>query len=152
YSLAAQIERHRVTHLQCTPSMARMLLTNDGSRAALRRIKHWMLGGEALPPSLLADIRRATSAAILNMYGPTETTVWSSTDVVGQEVTLGRPIANTSLYVLDKNQEPLPVGVPGELFIGGLGVTRGYLGRPELTRERFLPDPFSGRSGARMYR
>jgi natural product biosynthesis luciferase-like monooxygenase protein len=152
YSLAAQIQRHQVTHLQCTPSMARMLLTNEGSRAALRRIQYWMIGGEALPPSLLADMRRATGASILNMYGPTETTVWSSTDVVGDEVTLGRPIANTSLYVLDKQQEPLPIGAPGELYIGGLGVTRGYLGRPELTRERFVPDPFSKRPGARMYR
>jgi hypothetical protein len=90
-----------------------------------------------------------------NMYGPTETTVWSTCHRV-EEVTgpiaIGRPIANTQVYVLDERREPVPIGVRGELYIGGAGVTRGYLGRPELTAERFVPDPFAGVEGARLYR
>lgn len=153
YSLPAEIARHRVTHLQCTPSMARMLLANSEMRAALRGLSCLMLGGEALPPSLVQEVRAATRAKLLNMYGPTETTIWSSTDeVTGPEVTLGKPIANTELYVLDSNGEPLPIGTPGELYIAGAGVTRGYLGRPELTQERFPADRFAKQQPARMYK
>jgi acyl carrier protein len=89
------------------------------------------------------------------MYGPTETTVWSATHTLAQVngvVPLGRPIANTELYVLDNNQQPVPVGMAGELYIGGQGVTRGYLNRPELTQSRFIPHPFSGDTNARLYR
>src|SRR5690606_10286867 len=102
------------------------------------------------------ELSAATRARITNMYGPTETTVWSSTHDVGEleegTVPIGRPIANTSLYVLDEGREPLPPGVAGELYIGGDGVTRGYWARGELSGERFVPDPFSGKEGARMYR
>jgi natural product biosynthesis luciferase-like monooxygenase protein len=153
HSFATQVERHGVTHLQCTPSMARMLLSDEGSRAALARIQHLFLGGEALPLSLARELRAATSARIQNMYGPTETTVWSSTDRVEPDegvITLGRPIANTRLYVLDEHRQLVPEGVPGELYIGGDAVVRGYLFREELTHERFVPDPFH--PGARMYR
>ncbi len=166
FSLAAQIARHSVTHLQCTPSMARMLVANDESRAALRDVAELMVGGEALPSSLAGDLLRAMRGGRLtNMYGPTETTIWSSTEVAeptvanaDATVSIGRPIANTQLYVLDASLEPVPVGVPGELYIGGVGVTRGYLGRDEMTAERFVPDPFRGVSPfeptmpARMYR
>ncbi len=153
FSLAGQLLRHRATHLQCTPSMGRMLLTDEGSQSALVGVKAWMLGGEALPPSLVQQIRSATGAAIINMYGPTETTVWSSTDrIVGDEVTLGKPIANTQMYVLDAQQRLLPRGAEGELYISGDSVARGYLNRPELTAERFVENPFVERRGARMYR
>jgi natural product biosynthesis luciferase-like monooxygenase protein len=153
FSVAAQAVRHRVTHLQCTPSMARMLLGNDAARDALGGLECWMLGGEALSDALVADARSATSARLLNMYGPTETTVWSTTDVVsGNKATLGTPIANTTIRILDRHGELTPIGVPGELCIGGAGVTRGYLGRPELTKERFIPDPFGDGSGDRLYR
>lgn len=153
YSLPAEIARHQVSHLQCTPSMARMLLGNSELRSALKNLSCFMLGGEALPPSLVQEIRAATGARLLNMYGPTETTIWSSTDpVVGPEVTLGRPIANTQFYVLDRDGEPLPLGVPGELCIGGLGVTRGYLKRAELTAERFPIGNSVMTSGARLYK
>ncbi|MDQ3032938.1 MAG: LLM class flavin-dependent oxidoreductase [Myxococcota bacterium] len=158
WSIAAQIARHRVTHLQCTPSMLRMLLTNDEARAALSHVKHLFVGGEALPGTLVAEVAQATRATLTNMYGPTETTIWSSTELAtaGEgTVSIGRPIANTQLYVLDASRQPVPIGAPGELWIGGAGVARGYWNRPDLTEERFVPDPFakgSAAGGARMYR
>ena len=160
YSLAAQIVRHDVTHMQCTPSMARMIAMNEDARLALGRVKHLMIGGEALSGALVADLSSAGNAVIENMYGPTETTIWSSTETAqaGEGiVNIGTPIANTQLYVLDEAGEPVPLGVPGELFIGGDGVTRGYWQREDLTAERFLPDPFvradaAAPWGARMYR
>jgi hypothetical protein len=152
FSIAAQIIRHNVTHLQCTPSMARMLVTNDDSRAALARVTMLMVGGEALPGALVADLQKATKAQILNMYGPTETTIWSTVAQARADVVtngIGRPIANTRVYVLNDTMAPLPVGMAGELYIGGDGVAQGYWQRPDLTAERFLADPFHG---GRMYR
>ena len=151
--LAALIANHGVTHLQCTPSMAAMMLMNDDDLRALGAVKHLFIGGEALQPALVKELNAATSATIENMYGPTETTIWSSTGpaVLGDgAVPLGTPIANTQLYVLDDAQQLVPAGVAGELYIAGDGVTRGYLGREDLTRERFLADPFV--PGGRMYR
>ena len=149
----ALIRRHGVTHLQCTPAMATMLLESDEDRAALAEVRHMFLGGEALQGPLLRQLRRATNASIENMYGPTETTIWSSTgpahDTDGN-VPLGTPIANTQLYVLDAHLRPVPPGMPGELLIGGEGVVRGYHNRPELTAERFVANPFV--PGSRMYR
>ena len=163
FSLAAQILRHDVTHLQCTPSMARMIAMNDEARMALGRVRCLMLGGEALPGDLVEDLHECTDADILNMYGPTETTIWSTVERVGRAdapgiVNIGTPIANTSVYVLDADRRPVPVGVPGELCIGGEGVTRGYWQRPDLTEDRFAPDPFADEAGLtvaaapRMYR
>jgi len=155
WSIAAQLRRERVTHLQCTPSMAGMLLADGATRGALAQLDHLLVGGEACPPELARELAALGPRTLLNMYGPTETTIWSSTQQLnGAEgpVLIGRPIANTQLYVLDPRLEPVPPGVAGELFIGGAGVVRGYRGRPELTAERFLPDPFASRPGARMYR
>jgi natural product biosynthesis luciferase-like monooxygenase protein len=151
-SLRDQVQRRKVTHLQCTPSMARMLLLDEENHGAFTALKELMIGGEAFPPVLARDLQAATSARITNMYGPTETTIWSSTHVVEPGATtipIGRPIANTRMYVLDDGGRPLPPGVAGHLFIGGGGVVRGYLNRPELTAERFVADPFH--PGARMY-
>ena len=160
-SVGELIRRHGVTHMQCTPSLASMLLLDDESRGALGSLRALLIGGEAFPSALAAQLRAASSAAIVNMYGPTETTIWSSTHAVegrgesisrsGAGIPIGRPIANTELYVLDARQQPVPPGVAGELYIGGLGVTRGYLNRPELTAERFVPDRFRG-GDARLYR
>ncbi len=153
FSVGAQIERHGVTHLQCTPSLATMLMAQPGSRRAFGKLDKMMVGGEAFPAALAAELRRVTAAEIVNMYGPTETTIWSSThSVAGTEaqVPLGPPIANTQFYVLDSAQRPVPSGVPGELFIGGAGVVRGYLNRSELTADRFPADRFQ-RTG-RLYR
>ncbi|MFX0540190.1 MupA/Atu3671 family FMN-dependent luciferase-like monooxygenase [Roseovarius sp. S4756] len=146
FSLAAQILRHGVTHLQCTPSMARILAMNPEARRALGRVQHLYLGGEALPGDLVSDLRRATPARILNMYGPTETTIWSTVQPIEGQVQgtapIGAPIANTVCHVLDEAGARVPVGVPGQLWIGGAGVTQGYWQRTELTAERFraLPD------------
>ena len=155
YSFPAQVARHDITHIQCTPSHAGMLLTDPDTRGAVGRIEHWMIGGEAFPISLAADLEAAGCRNVTNMYGPTETTIWSSTEAVEgspESISIGRPIANTQFYILGEGQEPLPVGIPGELLIGGDGVVRGYLERPELTAERFVPDPFSDVEGARLYR
>lgn len=155
YSLAALLARHNVTHFQCTPSLARMLLSDEAGRAAVGGLKNFLIGGEALPVDLAADLHRLVGGQVINMYGPTETTVWSTTQVVGSEpgpIPIGRPIANTQLYILDANRAPVPIGVAGELYIGGDSVTRGYLNRAELTAERFVADPFAVRAGSRMYR
>lgn len=159
FSIAAQLRRWKVTHLQCTPSMARILVSDPVVADAMSRLKCVMVGGEALPPALLADLRQQTQARILNMYGPTETTIWSTTaDVTtAAEVTLGRAIANTQLYVLDPEGAPVAPGAQGELWIGGHGVTRGYWQREDLTDKAFRADPFvpadhAAPWGARMYR
>ncbi|MFL6127957.1 MAG: MupA/Atu3671 family FMN-dependent luciferase-like monooxygenase [Mycobacteriales bacterium] len=148
------IARHGVTALQCTPSQAAMILLQPGGEQALARLRLLLVGGEELPPALAGRLCAVVPGQVRNMYGPTETTIWSTSHRVdpGGEPLLGRPIANTTVYVLDRHGEPVPVGVPGELHIGGAGVARGYLGRPELTAERFGPDPFGRRPGARTYR
>ena len=159
FSIAAQIRRWGVTHLQCTPSMARILVSDPLVASAMARLKCVMVGGEALPPSLLAEIRSVTRAKVLNMYGPTETTIWSTVADLsaGGHVTLGQPIANTPIYVLDGDGVPVPPGAQGDLWIGGHGVTRGYWQRADLTETAFRPDPFvpadrAAPWGARIYR
>lgn len=150
HSLAAQIIRHKVTHLQCTPSMARMLIANDEARTALARVSNLMIGGEALPGALARDLAQITDAPVQNMYGPTETTIWSTTGLSkgGEGIAgIGTPIANTTLHVLDAQMKPVPTGAAGELWIGGEGVTRGYWQRPDLTSERFVEH-----DGERLYR
>jgi len=138
------------TGLQATPSTWRMLRDAGWQGSPDLRV---FAGGEALPPEL-GDFLARTAAECWNLYGPTETTVWSTVGRVepgGGTVSLGRPIANTRVYLLDPFGEPVPAGVAGALFIGGAGVARGYLGRPGLTAERFVPDPFGGLPGARLY-
>ena len=152
-SLAGLIRTHRVTHMQCTPSMARMLSEDDGARSALQGLRRLLVGGEALPGRLATDLSRLIDGPVLNMYGPTETTIWSSVESTsGAEgtVNIGQPIANTALYVLDQEANPVPEGSEGELWIGGEGVAAGYFKRDDLTEERFRPDPFAGRG--KMYR
>jgi natural product biosynthesis luciferase-like monooxygenase protein len=159
YSIAGELTRHRVTHLQCTPSLAAMLVADPASRAALSGLRRMLVGGEALSPVLAQQLREAAPAStLINMYGPTETTVWSTShtiDGASSTVPIGRPIANTQCYILDRAAQPVPIGVAGELFIGGDGVTRGYLHRPELTAERFVVSPFADVASAdapRLYR
>jgi natural product biosynthesis luciferase-like monooxygenase protein/amino acid adenylation domain-containing protein len=153
FSIPAQVKRYGVTHLQCTPSHAEMLAAQPEGRDALASLECLMVGGEALPPALARELAGVVGGTVLNMYGPTETCIWSSTDVVNpavSPVSLGRPIANTEFYVVDRAGHPVPVGVPGELLIGGAGVVRGYWQRPELTAERFVAHPV--RREGRVYR
>jgi natural product biosynthesis luciferase-like monooxygenase protein/FkbM family methyltransferase len=155
YTLATQLTKHGVTHLQCTPSLARLLLLDPSTRTALTNLRYLLLGGEAVPSELVAELQTVTGAEVRNMYGPTETTIWSSTYVGEcgpQTMPIGKPLANTMVYVLDRQLQPVPLGVTGELYISGAGVGRGYWRQAGLTAERFVPDPWSPRGGARMYR
>jgi len=114
-----------------------------------------MIGGEALPASLAKQLKECVRGTVHNMYGPTETTVWSTTetlDVFDGAISIGRPIANTQIYLLDPNLQLVPVGYPGEICIGGDGVVRGYLNRPDLTAQKFILNPFSEDPESRLYR
>jgi amino acid adenylation domain-containing protein len=148
--LARLVTESRATFMQATPATWRMLLHAGwaGSRGLTA-----LCGGEALAPDLAEDLL-ARCGTVWNCYGPTETTIWSTVARVrpGIPITIGRPIANTRVYVLDDHLQPVPIGVPGELCIGGAGLARGYLNRPELTAERFVRDPFSGEPGVRLYK
>ena len=137
------------TVLQATPAMWQMLIASGWQG---RRSLKALCGGESLSRELARSIQSRT-ASLWNLYGPTETTIWSCIEKVSDEpgpVSIGRPIANTQVYILNQEFAPVPAGLSGEIFIGGDGVAQGYWQRPELTAERFLPDPFS--EGGRIYR
>ncbi len=147
-ALAKEIASHDVTHLQATPSLWKTLVHE--APTSLTGLTG-LTGGEALPTELAQDLC-ALGVRLSNLYGPTETTIYSTGGEVRPDspVTIGRPLPNTRAFVLDAELSPVPVGVPGELFLAGAGLARGYLGRPALTAERFLPNPFG--AGERMYR
>ena len=145
-SLLVRLAESAATAMQATPSAWRLLL-DTGWRSS-RNFKI-LCGGETLSRHL-ADQLLDGGASLWNLYGPTETTIWSTIAKVepGEtQVVIGRPIANTQIYILDSHLQPVPVGVHGELYIGGDGLARGYLNRPELTAERFVANPFSERTG-----
>src|ERR1044072_741280 len=154
-SIPGQIARYGVTHLQCTPSMARMLLLDAGGAGALSSLKKLLVGGGELTPPLAAELAQVVSGEIHHMYGPTETTIWSTTHRVAQTqgaVPIGRPIANTEIYILDSHLQLVPARALGELYIGGAGLARGYWRRASLTAEKFIPNQFGLEAGARLYR
>jgi surfactin family lipopeptide synthetase A len=139
-----------VTCMQATPATWRLLLESEWQGSKGLKI---LCGGEAMPRELMNRLA-ARASSVWNMYGPTETTIWSTMHEVTSTdgpIPIGRPIANTQIYILDKCLQPVPVGVPGELYIGGTGLARGYLNLPELTAERFIPNPFA-EPGARLYK
>ncbi len=145
------LQQHAVTVMQATPTTWRMLLENGWEGKSDLRV---FCGGEALTVDLAAQLL-PRCRELWNMYGPTETTIWSSTQrvVAANHISLGSPIANTQFHVLDENRRAVSAGVPGELWIGGAGLARGYLKRAELTAERFIADPCgAGHPGARLYR
>ncbi|WP_080313066.1 non-ribosomal peptide synthetase, partial [Burkholderia pseudomallei] len=154
--LSELIDRERVTTLHFVPSMLQAFLEDEGAARGCGSVKRVMCSGEALPPSLVKRFYRCLPDARLhNLYGPTEAavdvTAWAcDAEEGGASVPIGRPIANTRIYVLDGYGQPVPRGVAGELYIGGVQVARGYLNRPELTRERFVDDPFV--AGGRLYK
>ncbi len=151
--LGGEITRFHVTHLQMTPTLARMFTLNAQAFAAIGSIRQILLGGEAVPASLIRKLRERFHGQIFNVYGPTETTVWSTVHPVtevGTTVSIGRPILNTEIHLLDAQQKLVPPGEIGELYIGGNGVARGYWNRPDLTYERFLTLPAI--SSGRLYR
>ena len=152
--LGQLIAGHAVTHLLCVPSLYAALLDHLPAEALATLTTVVVAGEPCLPPLVARHGVAVPGAALYNEYGPTECSVWSTVHrcepgLVGA-VPIGRPIANTSVYILDAQLAPAPIGVTGEIFIGGAGVARGYFNRPELTAERFLPDPFA--ADGRIYR
>ncbi|HEX8456607.1 MAG TPA: amino acid adenylation domain-containing protein, partial [Pyrinomonadaceae bacterium] len=148
--LGELLTRSGANVMQATPSTWRMLLEAGWTGDARLKV---LCGGEALPADLAATLS-ARVASLWNVYGPTETTIWSTVDrtnATAESISIGRPIANTQIYILDRELQPAPIGVGGDLYIAGEGLARGYLHRPELTAERFVPDPFGHGPGRRMY-
>ncbi|MFI8713272.1 AMP-binding protein [Brevibacillus brevis] len=158
------VEAHRITHLEFVPSMLKAVLDyieKQDSSSALSSLKYVTVGGEVLPPHVvtkcidLLTIPYGTS--LYNTYGPTETTVEVASfqchpDAKHAQIPIGKQNANTQLYVLNEHLQIQPVGVAGELYVGGSGVARGYLNRPELTKERFISNPYCPGSDLRLYR
>ncbi|MBU7581848.1 MAG: amino acid adenylation domain-containing protein [Nostoc sp. TH1S01] len=155
-ALAEYCQRHPIDCLKIVPSHLSALLASSSSQSILPR-QCLILGGEASSWNLIEQIQQQSNCQIFNHYGPTETTVGVLTYPVTnkqttQTVPLGRPLANTQIYILDEHLQPVPIGVPGELYIGGTGVARGYLNQPELTAKRFIKNPFASEPTARLYK
>jgi amino acid adenylation domain-containing protein len=151
FQLLAQLNDSNLTVMQATPATWRMLIAAGWTGNTQLKV---LCGGEALPQNL-ADRLCEQNAEVWNLYGPTETTIWSTIDRVRSNeslVTIGHPIANTQIYVLDEYLQPVPVGVHGEIHIGGAGLARGYFDRSELTTEKFIPNPFSTDPLSRLYK
>jgi natural product biosynthesis luciferase-like monooxygenase protein len=149
-ALVHQLRVHGVTHMQCTPSYAQLLALDPETMQAMSNLDVLLIGGETFPPALAQTLGEHVRGRVLNMYGPTETTIWSTAHPVEnttEGVPIGRPLANNRIYVLNRHMQPTPIGIPGEIYIGGDGVARGYHTRPALTAERFVPDPFNRSTG-----
>jgi amino acid adenylation domain-containing protein len=156
-TLTAEIERHEISALFLTTALFNQVARENPG--AFRPLRHLLFGGEAVEPKWVRKVlAEGAPGRLVHVYGPTETTTfatWHLVEAVEDEaatIPIGRPIANTEAYVLDARQRPVPIGVPGELYIGGDGLARGYLSRPELTAEKFVPDPFSDELGTRLYK
>ncbi len=153
--LSEVIGRHRVTHTSFVPSLLPVFASSASTEECLS-LRVVFVGGEALPPSTVSAFRRFSTATIHNLYGPTEFTVNATSWTLPAEngltaVPIGRPVWNAQAYVLDESLRPVPVGVPGELYLAGAQIARGYQDRPDLTAERFVANPF-GAPGSRLYR
>ena len=149
--LLSIIEEKNISMMQATPSTWQMMLDSGWEKSYPLKV---LTGGEALPKEL-ADKLLKLSSSVWNMYGPTETTIWSTVKQVlpgDKLITIGLPIDNTQVYIMDEQGKPLSAGTIGEIYIGGIGVAEGYLNRPELTSEKFVADSYSGITGSRLYR
>ncbi|QHP66039.1 amino acid adenylation domain-containing protein (plasmid) [Bradyrhizobium sp. LCT2] len=154
-ALIAFLRTSRIDVLDCTPSQCELLLGAGLTSEPGPMPARILVGGDSIGESAWKAMRQAGRTGFYNVYGPTECTVDATACPIGdgpQTPSIGRPIANVRVYVLDRRVDPVPTGMPGEIYIGGAGVSRGYLGQPGLTAERFLPDPFADTPGARMYR
>jgi amino acid adenylation domain-containing protein len=154
--LLSLIAQQQVTTVQLVPSLLQMLLEQGGIETC-HSLKQVFCGGEVLPVALQAGLLSKLNVNLVNLYGPTEAcidaTFWNcQREMSGQVVPIGRPIANTQIYILDQYLQPVPVGIPGELHIGGDGLARGYLNRPELTTAKFIPNPFNPDPNSRLYK
>jgi len=151
-ALNAAIFNHGVNIVQSTPSLMKAWMEEPETRHALAQLSLILIGGEAFPVSLLKALQNQTRARILNMYGPTETTVWSTAhELTGSDrVVIGKPIANTSVLILDGHGKLQPIGVTGELCIAGAGLSKGYINNDALTGQKFVPHPFE--AGAKLYK
>jgi acyl carrier protein len=153
-ALLSYMAAHSVSCAYFVPSQLGVLV-QEQRLSECRSLRYVISGGEKLSLAVLREFQKLSRAELHHSYGPTETSIaateWTC-EVGAKRVLMGSPIGNTQVYVLDKHMEPLPVDVAGELYIGGVGVGRGYKGRAELTAERFVPDPFSAKEGARLYR
>ncbi|GDZ93324.1 amino acid adenylation domain-containing protein [Planktothrix agardhii CCAP 1459/11A] len=154
--LLKTIAQQQVTTVQLVPSLLQMLLEQGGIENC-QLLKRVFCGGEILPVALQEKLFSQLNVNLCNLYGPTEccidVTFWNcQREMYGQRIPIGRPIFNTKIYILDSNLQPVPIGIPGELHIGGAGLARGYLNRPELTQEKFIPNPFSNYPDSRLYK
>lgn len=142
------IKRNDIEVMQSTPSRIKILLERDEFKDAIKGLKAVLIGGEEFPINLLQILGTYNNLKIFNVYGPTETTIWSCIKLINKtaKITIGKPINNTYIYILDKEKHILPVGVPGEIYISGDGLARGYLNRPDLTDEKFIDNPFIANS------
>lgn len=155
-NLVRSVFQHQITTLQLVPSLLKMLLCEPDLEKC-RSLRRVFCGGEELSTDLRGRFFSSLDASLINLYGPTECTIDTTfhiceADTPRDTVPIGRPIANVSHYILGPHLQPVPLGVPGELYIGGACLSRGYLNQPELTAQRFVPDPFGSGSGETLYR
>ncbi|MFP4409953.1 amino acid adenylation domain-containing protein [Coleofasciculus sp.] len=153
-ALLSYLQRRQIDVLDCTPSQLGLLIS-AGLLESNIAPQYVLVGGEQINPSMWERLSQAKPSHFFNVYGPTECTVDSTVcDISASQLksVIGRPIANTQVYILNSQRQPVPINVPGELHIGGAGLARGYLNRPELTTEKFIPNPFSNEPGARLYK
>ncbi len=152
--LARLVAQHEVTDLLCVPSVYRLML-EQASHGEMKTLRRAIVAGESCPPELLEKhYKLLPGTTLFNEYGPTEASVWATVHKCEHHpkrpvVSIGKPVANTQVYILDSHLQPVPQGIPGELCVGGLNVSRGYWNRPELTTEKFIPNPFSS---GKLYR
>ena len=154
-ALLSYLTEHKVEVLDCTPSQLRWLQSEGLDERPGMALNLVLVGGEAVDSPLWQELCKSRRLTFYNVYGPTECCVDVTAAEVKQESatpTIGRPLANVQLFILDENQQPVPVGIAGEIYVGGAGLSRGYLNRPELTAERFVPRPYGQEGGARLYR
>ncbi|CCI16555.1 McnA protein [Microcystis aeruginosa PCC 9807] len=153
HAMLSYLRQQKIDVLDCTPSQLRLLIS-VGLLDSDNHPQSVLVGGEAIDESMWATLAKAQNINFYNVYGPTECTVDSTICLIAANLkpVIGRPLVNTQIYLLDQNLQPVPIGVQGELYIGGASLARGYLNRPELTNEKFIPDPFHQETESRLYK